>query len=1283
MVSRGPRGKARRRSSPRPRRRRQVRPGGCNTRCPAAASHLPAEALPADPEPVAAHRLGGNAPDGGRGRPGGGPRSTPAPRRAGARGIRRPGPADRTRRVESSGQTARTPPVYLLTVSRPLELSLQSSFNFPLRYLLTIGLVPVFSLRWSLPPALGCIPKQPDSEKTRSRRAGGRYRPHTVHGLCLDQKDLGPRERHRGGPGTVVTPGGEGGDWEPQRAAVSPQTAARAGPSPRDPPGSRHPRPDPGSPTTANATSSRAPATDRGKNRGGGGKSGWGDGGAHGTDRRDAALLRERDELPEAGARGIGPFRFSSPRAAKATPAQGGFLVRNAPVGRVPGLLSPKAGAERGRAGFGATGAGGGPKVLFSRRRLSPPAGPSPRDVLPGRGILLGVRPPFVRNRRVFFRPEPGGSGNVQALGSRGQAAGAAFRPTSACTPPRPFRIGRRGGEREADGPRPFATDAEREAGSALSVRDVPRTGAGVGGTAGYRPGGRGRPRTSFLLGGPSFRLPGLLVGVRGPTQAAQVFEPPPSAGREARGERQVPGSWVEGNGSQSRWAYPRRRSRPTRRGGRARRATDGTREVVPGTRQPGSAAPRGASSQKARRETAATAAPAPGDPRFLRPGVPGRRTRLGPPPWARAHDARALRDAVLAARPASRAPVPQFGRPPPPRPGPRPGPRRSPRAEAAGRAVPATGVGRRKESKTARGAGSASVDGAEAARTRRAPSTVGCGTGSPPRPAGPHRPSTPGGEGAGPATQLESERGVRGGTDGDGDPPKIGPPRAAPRASGGGGKGGGPAGPPTSRLPAPRAGTEEGGGREIATGRALREPPRKDGGRVGVSLRREPPVPPLSKAARVTLRRRAKPAPRPLPSSAAGRVLREPPRKDGGRDGVSLRREPPVPPLSQAARVTQRGTKAHPRGGELETGRVGARGSRRDDPHLLPAPPSDLSLSPHSTVLRVTPGSVRQRGPDAAFLLPGAPGGIEEVGREPAAAGPREPDPFAPLFFPAALSLDWNVTARLEAAAAAFRGDALEKQSATQTGGQRGVLGLQREGGTRVPEGTAARPCSLATVFGPAEPRGRLGLISTLGRSAGAPRPRTAEISAPYGQRKRRRGRGSRARARSPPATEETPSGRRKSMWVPGIGAREKAKGPDPPEHRTAPPSGCRPAKGPSRRERQGHIGREDSGRRGVPPPPESGGAPTLEARVRPPGLRGGRAGLASDTWAASRGKEAVAVAAFPPGRGHVEKGQPGFSGTNSKIAPTSWLPRSAEAVSGDPFRTSAARPTARSTPC
>jgi len=36
-------------------------------------------------------------------------------------------------------------------------------FNFPSRYLFTIGLVLIFSFRWNLPPTLGCNPKQPDS----------------------------------------------------------------------------------------------------------------------------------------------------------------------------------------------------------------------------------------------------------------------------------------------------------------------------------------------------------------------------------------------------------------------------------------------------------------------------------------------------------------------------------------------------------------------------------------------------------------------------------------------------------------------------------------------------------------------------------------------------------------------------------------------------------------------------------------------------------------------------------------------------------------------------------------------------------------------------------------------------------------------------------------------------------------------------------------------------------------------------------------------------------------
>ena len=47
-------------------------------------------------------------------------------------------------------------------------------FIFPSRYLFAIGLPSIFSLRWDLPPALGCIPKQPDSAKA-SRGAPGSH----------------------------------------------------------------------------------------------------------------------------------------------------------------------------------------------------------------------------------------------------------------------------------------------------------------------------------------------------------------------------------------------------------------------------------------------------------------------------------------------------------------------------------------------------------------------------------------------------------------------------------------------------------------------------------------------------------------------------------------------------------------------------------------------------------------------------------------------------------------------------------------------------------------------------------------------------------------------------------------------------------------------------------------------------------------------------------------------------------------------------------------------------
>ena len=51
-------------------------------------------------------------------------------------------------------------------------------FIFPSRYLFAIGLPSVFSLRWDLPPPLGCIPKQPDS--TTTAREVSHDRPHGV-----------------------------------------------------------------------------------------------------------------------------------------------------------------------------------------------------------------------------------------------------------------------------------------------------------------------------------------------------------------------------------------------------------------------------------------------------------------------------------------------------------------------------------------------------------------------------------------------------------------------------------------------------------------------------------------------------------------------------------------------------------------------------------------------------------------------------------------------------------------------------------------------------------------------------------------------------------------------------------------------------------------------------------------------------------------------------------------------------------------------------------------------
>ena len=56
--------------------------------------------------------------------------------------------------------------------------------NFPSRYLFAIGLTVVFSLRWSIPPTLGCTLKQPDS--MMNCLCKGLTTPRDLHPLWLE-----------------------------------------------------------------------------------------------------------------------------------------------------------------------------------------------------------------------------------------------------------------------------------------------------------------------------------------------------------------------------------------------------------------------------------------------------------------------------------------------------------------------------------------------------------------------------------------------------------------------------------------------------------------------------------------------------------------------------------------------------------------------------------------------------------------------------------------------------------------------------------------------------------------------------------------------------------------------------------------------------------------------------------------------------------------------------------------------------------------------------------------
>lgn len=226
-----------------------------------------------------------------------------------------------------------------------------------------------------------------------------------------------------------------------------------------------------------------------------------------------------------------------------------------------PPACCPRRGA-RGAGLRGGREQGGAPAGPSFSRRLGPPARPFPRDVLPGRGRPPRC-PPFVRyahRGKRFNKPSPKARVRSRRLARRGRVAAAACRPTPLPRPPprpapralsaRPaprkrgpgVRVGagRVGGERRRARRAPAFRPRRGEGGRVAPLRPgLPADRGGWGEPAwGYR-GGHGRPQTSFPPRRSPFRPPrGPLVGVRGPPQAAQVFEPPPSPGRAARGER-------------------------------------------------------------------------------------------------------------------------------------------------------------------------------------------------------------------------------------------------------------------------------------------------------------------------------------------------------------------------------------------------------------------------------------------------------------------------------------------------------------------------------------------------------------------------------------------------------------------------------------------------------------------------------------------------------------------------------------------------------------------------
>ena len=73
-------------------------------------------------------------------------------------------------------------------------------FIFPSRYLFAIGLSPIFSFRWYLPPTLVCIPKQTDSLK--SYHIGAHLEPKT--GFSPSMMSCSKELRPKSPPKTIL-----------------------------------------------------------------------------------------------------------------------------------------------------------------------------------------------------------------------------------------------------------------------------------------------------------------------------------------------------------------------------------------------------------------------------------------------------------------------------------------------------------------------------------------------------------------------------------------------------------------------------------------------------------------------------------------------------------------------------------------------------------------------------------------------------------------------------------------------------------------------------------------------------------------------------------------------------------------------------------------------------------------------------------------------------------------------------------------------------------------------